>query len=160
MHRVKRLFATPRRAIVTVSILALIAAGSAYAAWLYTANGNGVARVASISSPTINAVPTVTGDLLPGQTTALQFNVTNPNSIPMTLTQVGGAFTMVAQTPATCPSTNFNLVTAATTNLTIVIPVGTTTISVPGAVSMLASAPQACSGQLVTATGATFSFST
>ncbi len=167
MHRAKRLFATPRRAIVTVAILALIVTGSAYAAWTFlNVSGGATAQGVSISAPTVTAAgPTFPGtatQLTPGADGDVVISVTNNNTVALKLTSVDISVGNVTSTnQAGCPGSTW--VTWNTGNisaLNISIPTGTTTVVIPNAVKMGAGAPVACNGASFNFTTEKFNFST
>jgi len=144
-----------KKVIVGLVVLALCAAGAALAAWILTSSGTaGRGAVGSITAPTVSQAADSTGTAcLPGQLCSMKVKVNNPNSSPLTLTAVsyGSLQTHFQKTfgtdDSTCPIMNgavHNL-----TGLSIAIPPGSSTITVPGVYTLDANAPTACMGDFV-----------
>ncbi|MGZ5398147.1 MAG: hypothetical protein ACXWEI_22645, partial [Mycobacterium sp.] len=97
---------------------------------------------------TITAPATVTGDLYPGATGDLTFEVANPNSFPVVITAVSpnGAIT----SDGACAGTNVTFV--AVTGLSTAVNANATaqSVTLPGAVSMVGNAANECQGATFT----------
>jgi hypothetical protein len=114
----------------------------------------GRGAVGSLTAPSVTQAADSTGtECLPGQLCSMKVTVNNPNSATLTLTGVSyGSLSTVFQKPfgttdASCPGTNgavHNL-----TGLSISIPAGTTTVTLPGVYTLSGSAPTACMGDAV-----------
>ncbi|MCJ7436185.1 MAG: hypothetical protein MUP97_00255 [Acidimicrobiia bacterium] len=83
--------------VVSVSLVALIVAAVAFAAWTANGTGSGQAQAKSAQALTINTV-TATADLYPTGTANLQYTVTNPNpyKVNIALIEPNGAITVDA----------------------------------------------------------------
>lgn len=165
MHRLKWFVKTPRRAIVTVVVLALVVVGAAAAAWLVsisspTANGKfgNLSAVANTPTtfPATGCIPPASG------TTACDavIAINNTSSVPLTITgwtagTIGNV--TVSNTSGGGCSTNSvqNALAAipAQTGLSITVPVGTTDITLPGFYTINSSLPTGCMNATFTFTG-------
>lgn len=136
-----------------------LAATAAYALWTVVVSDTtqpGKVNVGTITAPTFNAVSngSITDSLLPGETKGLTFNITNPNSSALKLTDLVGGSGSGADISVTggigaCSGTNFsfNPYHSATG---VSVPSGSNQIvTVPGTVSLSASAPTGCQGAVV-----------
>jgi|SRR5581483_920803 len=143
------LFGTRRRKVVVLVVIAVLAASAAaLAAWLTTGSGTGKAKIGSVQSITFaDATTAPTKQCVPGGTCDLAVKITNPNSVPLTITSVApnGNSSNPAGTPG-CVTSSF--VTAQTlSGLSIAVPAGTTdNVIIPDAVKLDAAAPTACQG--------------
>jgi hypothetical protein len=137
-------------AIIAASVIAVGAAGAAWAAWIVT--GTGTSSVTAGSSVALTVTGTeVTGALVPGSTSNVQFTVSNPNKFPVqintiTLDQFSGttgcaASNITANSGATPPAASALLVPAATGSAS-----GTLAVTYQDAIRMIANAEDGCQG--------------
>jgi len=143
--------------VLLVVLLALVAVVAAWAAWTLATQGqSGRGQVGTLTNPTVsNAAGAPAGiDCYPGQSCAVEIVVNNPNSTALVLTRyyTNGGTPQVdkpigTSNLASCPASNFTF--NDRTGLTIQIPTGTTTVTVPGAYTLSSSAPNACQGSTV-----------
>jgi hypothetical protein len=133
--------------IIGVSLVAvLVVAGVAFAAWTGTGTGSGRARALTVQAATVNPVDGV-ADLYPGFTGGkVYFTIQNPNPYAITFTAMTPGTVTVDAGHASCPAASITV--APATGLSLVAPANTTTatLSISNAVSMAASAPDACQG--------------
>ena len=151
----KKLFATRRRKVAAVAILAiLIAASAAMAAWLVTSNqGAGKARAGSLSAVTLettlgNVSYPATGTARPGDPLDVTVKVTNPaanGALTIVSAKLNGA--TITPSGVGCGTGDFSPVNL--TGLSIPLPVGTQEIVIPGLIKMSATAPSACQGNTI-----------
>lgn len=127
-----------------------------------TGEAGGKTKAVVVASPTFVEVSAgeIQGTISPGQTGALTFKVTNPNTGALTWTDVTCAslpcdadFTIeVTGADGACGSQQFTFIPR--TGLTVNIPgSATTVVSVPGAISMAAGAGIGCNNAIVEAVG-------
>ena len=131
-----------RRILVGVVLAALITAAVAYAAWTTSGTGPGKAKGGRLQALVVEQPTADPAGLLPGSTNGkLGLKVTNPASVPVTLTSVvpNGAIT---SSNGGCPASNVEF--APQTGLTIVLPAGSSQEIEVGGMSMQAGAPNEC----------------
>jgi hypothetical protein len=129
------------------AVFLIVGLGVAIAAWLVSGSGNGAAKAGELT--TINvAAGTPTGDLYPGGSGALELSVTNPNTLPLVITSVS-ANGAITSDDGLCAGTNVTF--TGVTGLSTALPVGgPTAVSLPGAVTMVVNADNACQGATFT----------
>jgi hypothetical protein len=137
------------RAVVTAALsLGLLGGGVAFAAWLTSGTGDLAGQAGAAVELVVTPAPG-SADLFPGSTGALAGTVTNPNSYPVTVTEV--SYQEVAarsSNPATCPNGTVTLAAGAPTVTALTIGAGATApIVLPGALAMAADAPTGCQNQ-------------
>ena len=133
----------PRKILVAVGVLVLLMGGVAVALW--SANGSGGGRAASVTAQTITvAATTGAADLYPGFTQGdLHFVATNPNPYAVTFT----AFTEVGITSsnqATCPAANVTVDDSAAISVVVPANAVNAALSIVNVVTMSSSAPDGC----------------
>lgn len=143
--------------ILLAATMALVVAGVgiAVAAWLVSGTGSGSAKAGSLTSITVNSA-TATADLYPGGTGKLFLNVTNPNNIPLKIVSVTAipdpSFTITSNQPG-CGAADLTFTPQSGLNIALAAaPAAGATVAfdLPGAVSMPASAANACQGATFT----------
>jgi hypothetical protein len=92
------------------------------------------------------AGPVGTTDLYPGTSVAVAFTVTNPNDVPVTFTSVRFAG-VTSDDPAACPAGYVTGLRAAPLEITVAALETSRVLTVPGAVTMRADAPDGCQGR-------------
>lgn len=179
----RRLFGTRRRLTVTSLVCLLFVAGVAWGAWtVITSSGSGAAKTGQLTAPTIANGTTLIGDTYPSNpagsfnaTGTLTMTITNPNTVPLTLTGftidddavVGGDVTcdwsilrntylfVKGQTAAASSAA-----AAPQTGLTVTVPTGTSQVNVPGIIGLTSDTITGCQNQSIsgfTITAANFS---
>jgi hypothetical protein len=154
MKRIKGAVSTwPRRVAAVIGAVA-VGAGVAYAAWLITASGTGTSKIGSLSALTITEDTTAAAaqPLYPGQSVPLFVKVTNPNAVTMYLATtgqpiaVGQASLTITGSQGSCDPAAY--LTASTYfSPSIPIPPSTTTsVAIPGVITLAANAPTGCEG--------------
>lgn len=147
-HWVERIRRRRLYVVATVGgVVILSSAGVALGLWAASGTGNGGAAALSAQLITVNAAPSPTADLFPGSSGALQFELSNPNPYPVSLTSVTyGAVT--SSNEGNCPAAN--LTTAASGVLASPISLSANasaaTASIASAITLSASAPDGCQG--------------
>jgi hypothetical protein len=137
-----------RAALAAWTAALLVPAGVGYALWTASGTGDGSAKALNALPLTVGA-GTAAADLYPGATGAVRFSVTNPNPYAVTITSgTGSAITAVS---GSCAATDFTLGTGSVASTTIAAG-ATGTVVLTGALTMKASAPDACQGVTVTVT--------
>jgi hypothetical protein len=138
-----------RRLIVVLMIVGTVlsSAGVALGLWPASGSGSGSTGALTAQSITVNAAPSPTADLFPGSVGALQFELSNPNPYPVSLTSVVyGAVTSSNQ--AACPASH--LTTAADgvlgTPINLAANATATAASISGAITLAVLAPSGCQG--------------
>ncbi|GLY01016.1 hypothetical protein [Actinoplanes sp. NBRC 101535] len=144
-------------AVVTAAIVGIGGAGAAFAAWLL--QGEGSASAASGEAATLVVTPntTSTTTLVPGGKADVKFEVSNPNTFPVAITDI--TFSNFTSSNAGCDDTDVEFVDAALPAAAGALNVaaktagvnGTKTIEYVGSLRMVADAADECQG-------ATFSF--
>jgi hypothetical protein len=155
----------PRRALVgTVTAVAVVTAGGiGYAAWTVTATGSSQAEAGTPVTGAVT-VQVASSKLFPGGSAPVYFNVTNPNDFQVTYKSLEFTTTNVTVTrndtaTTACAATDVTL-TGGSITLTadLVIPAGgNANGSAPGAITLNATAPDACQGDTFQITGTTIS---
>lgn len=139
-----------RRSLVTASatvvVAGLVGAATASAWWSATGTGTGSSTTAAAVALTTTAAGPSGTALVPGGSAPLVLTVTNPSTVPVTVTSVRlDAHRPVSVTGAVGACDAPPLTVSATTE--IALPAGsTTTVSVPAAVTLGAAAPPGCQG--------------
>ena len=139
--------------ILLAATMALVLAGVgiAVAAWLVSGTGSGSAKAGSLTSINVNSA-TATADLYPGGTGKLFLNVTNPNNIPLKIVSVTAipdpSFTITSNQPG-CGAADLTFTNQSGLNIALAAG-ATVAFDLPGAVSMPASAANACQGATFT----------
>lgn len=148
-----------RKAATVLAVLVLVGASAAVAAWLVDSSGDAQSKVGSLVAPTVTPATSAPEQLFPGQTKPIKVKVSNPNSaLVLTRFNPGGGG-LVSGLAAGCDASNFTL--NDVNGLSIPIPNGITDdVTIPGAITLSAAAPQACSGSDVSINGRTYRFST
>jgi len=138
--------------VATASLVALIVAAVAFAAWTANGTGFGEAKAKSAQALTVNTV-TATADLYPTGTANLQYTVTNPNDykVNITLVEPNGAITVDAGHSG-CNVASVTLTAASFVQNVNVNGSGATSASqtLTGAVQMSNAANDACQGATFT----------
>lgn len=129
-----------------VATVGAVCSGTACAYFQATGSGAGAARAAPLEAPVVVAA-TPAAAVLPGTTGALAMTVTNPDPVPLTVTAVSPAGPASPVDDAGCPAADDGLSVAGTEGLGLwLAPDATTTVTVPGVVTMAAAAPASCQG--------------
>lgn len=133
---------------VAASVAAVGAGGGvALAVWTVSGTGSGTAG-ATVAQTLVVTSAAPTASLYPGGPAgAVYFTVQNPNPFAVTVTGVTWG-TPVSLNTTTCPSANVVLDASAPTTVSISVPANTTTatLSIPGVLDMLHTAPNGCQG--------------
>ncbi len=140
-----------RLAIVTAAAtVGVVAGATAFAWWSTTGAATGSASTGAVVSLTTTASTPSGTTLLPGGSAPLVLTVTNPNPMAVVVTSVQLDTTRsVTASGATGSCTSPPLSVAAATSVTLG-PGATTTVTVPTAVSLGASAASGCQGATFT----------
>ena len=133
--------------VLTIGGVVLSSAGVALGLWAASGAGSGGAAALTAQTLTVNAAPSPSADLFPGASGALQFELSNPNPYPVSLTAVAyGAVT--SSNEASCPATN--LTPAADGNLASPISLSAnavdTAATIANAITLSSAAPDGCQG--------------
>jgi hypothetical protein len=145
-----------RRRVVAFLALFAIAASVAAAAWILNGHGSGAVKVGTLSDPVVSAgVPD--GVVYPGGTAAGAFTINNPNDGALVITAIrDGDGSGTSSSPGSCGYGNLS--SNAKSGLSISVPAGSSTVTVPGAFTLSPDAPQGCAGATLTRdVGLTFS---
>ena len=138
--------------VASVSLVTLIVASVAFAAWTANGTGSGEAKAKSAQALTINTV-TATADLYPTGTANLKYTVTNPNDykVNIALVEPNGAITVDAGHSG-CNVASVTLTAASYAQNFDVNGAGATSASqtLTGAVQMSNAANDACQGATFT----------
>jgi hypothetical protein len=144
-----------RKALATAVVCGVAGVGSlAFAAWLTTSNGSGTVKAGALQTVTIVAGIPPEDTIMPGATAGLTLKLTNPNSGDLVLKSIkpgpssgdavldddGNRWNWENQ----CPATSVDVQTLA--GLSVAVPAGTTTVTVPDAVMMDTNAATECQG--------------
>jgi hypothetical protein len=138
---------------VLAAITALVVTGLIVAAWSTGGSGNSYAKAGTASALTLNdASASTAADLYPGSNAAVKLSVTNPNPFPVRITavtkQAAGAIT---SDRGTACNASTGVTFANQTGLALDLPAnGTTTFTLPGAVSMSNASDNSCQGAVFT----------
>lgn len=147
----------PRRAaVVATGTLVLTTSGIAFAAW--TAYGSGPSDTRAITAADIVVTAASAGaELYPGGTGSVTFTVQNPNPYAVSLTTADfGTISSRLPEGSTCAAGSVVPVAAsidlAARGQAISLPAqsGTVTVTLPGVVSMVTTATDACQGNTFT----------
>jgi hypothetical protein len=131
---------------IAVTLMVLVAAGIAWAAWTATGTGDGTARARSAVALTL--VGTSSGTLYPGARLDMDVAITNPNDYPVHIHQVAQNGPITAA--PTCSPTGVTF-TTSNTSASTPIPANTTaTIRAVGALSMDNTSEERCQGATFT----------
>lgn len=130
----------------TVAAAMTLPTGIAHAYLTTKGTGAGSATSGTISALTgLTATPS--GTLIPGGTGALVVRVTNPNSLPVTVTTVSGNGSITATGAlGTCTSPAVTLTTPTAGLPATIAPGATATITLTGAITMGTAAQSGCQG--------------
>ncbi|MET0600434.1 MAG: hypothetical protein ABW167_00415 [Baekduia sp.] len=141
------LISTKRRRTIALGLaLVAVAASVAAAAWMLNSNGQGAAKVGTLSDVTVSAGDP-TDDLYPGNDGAGTFTIDNPNgALVLVATRVGDG-SGTTSNPA-CGSGNLSINPAS--GLSITVPSGHSSVRVPGLFHLSSDAPSSCQGAKLT----------
>ncbi len=134
-----------------ITIVALVAAGLAYAAWTANGTGSGYAKAGSAQALTTNDVSATTvADLYPGASGNVKVEINNPNPYPVRVTAIAGAGTITPDAGHSgCSPTGVTFTNQ--TGLTIDIAAsGTQAATLNNAASMSNASANACQGATFT----------
>lgn len=159
-HRRRRLGQGARALAGLVAALALgLGGGAAYAYVTSSARGTGTAVVGGVPSRvTVEAATgTVANELRPGGSTTgnelqpggsgdLLVTLQNANPFPVTLTGLSQNGSVTVLGGSGCTAANAGVSVTARTDLSITIPSGTNTVSVPDGISMSSASDSGCQG--------------
>lgn len=140
-----------RRAMTIISVAGALAvglgAGSAYAFFSGSGTGSGATVAGTVSAVTVEqATGTVSNQLQPGGTGDLLITVDNPNARALTLTSVTQNGSVTSVGGSSCTGATSGVSIPSSSGLSITIPSGTHTITVPGGVQMSSSSASGCQG--------------
>lgn len=144
-----------RKSKVLGAVVGFLAAGSlAFAAWSVFPSGNaytrtGAAPTAIVMTMNASEVTTaVTTPLTPGQTGSVAVKVNNTSAYALILKAVdfSGSYTTLSGSTCDQPA---NFSTPDLTGLSIPVPVGTSTLVIPAAVTMGANAQTVCASDTI-----------
>ena len=134
-----------------ITIVVLIAAGLAYAAWTASGTGAGYAKAGSAQALTTNDVSATTAaDLYPGANGDVKVEINNPNPYPVQVTAISGSGTITPDSGhASCSPTGVTFTNQ--TGLSINVPAnGTQAATLDNAASMSNAAANGCQGATFT----------
>jgi len=143
---------TRRRIAVvgSLSLVALIVAGVAFAAWTATGTGTGEAKAKTAVALTINTVA-ATANLYPTGSAPLEFTVTNPNPYKVNITSVTAGSITVDAGHSGCNAGSVTVPgSPLTMNLDVLAGATSTTQTFAGAVQMSNAANDSCQGATFT----------
>ena len=126
--------------LVGAALLPVLTTTAANATWALADDASTQVVAAVLASPV------ATADLYPGTSVAVAFAVTNPNDVPVTFTSVRFA-AVTSDDPVACPSAYVTGVSAAALTVTVAAHTTSPVLTVPGAVTMRADAPDGCQGR-------------
>ena len=139
----------------------VLGAGVGYAYWSASASGTATGKSATAKTITVTAVTPGAGDLYPGGTGAVAYTLTNDNSYATSFTRLTAA-SVVSDDTGACPNANIAITPAIAAALAAgyTVPAqaaagsGATssTYTIPGLLTMAASAPDGCQGKTFTVT--------
>jgi hypothetical protein len=135
-----------------VTVVVLIAAGLAYAAWTASGTGSGYAKAGAATALTTNDVSATTvGDLYPGTSGNVKVSINNPNPYPVQVTSITNGTGSITATGGIGTCTTTGVTFANQTGLTINIPAnGTTAATLSNAASMSNASENGCQGATFT----------
>jgi hypothetical protein len=141
-----------QRGLAALVFGVLVGAGAlADAAWTSSDTGNAYAGATTEAAVSIgDASASTTPDLYPGATGTAYIKVTNPNPFPVTVVSVTGNGAITSDQGAACDASTGVSFTDQTGLSGTVGAGATTTLSLPGAVSMDNSSANACQGAVFT----------
>jgi hypothetical protein len=137
-----------RRSILLAVVALAVTAGAAFAVWTVMSSGTGAAKGAELTAPTISAGGvSFVADLYPSTeaTGTLSFTATNPNAIPLEITNVAGTGGGSTSSPL-CPIANVSVPSKAVTGVTLPAGASGVQVNVADAVLLDQAAPTACQG--------------
>ncbi|MDX3188704.1 hypothetical protein PV458_09895 [Streptomyces sp. MN03-5084-2B] len=140
---------TLRRVLVVTTVVgATLGGGIAVAAWTSSGSGAANAKAGTASAPTtgpVDASAITTGLLYPGIDGNALIRITNPNPYSVKVTDIiANGTATVSGTSGTCAGNTVNWNTKQAN--TVLAAGATSTITVTGAVTMVATAPDGCQG--------------
>jgi hypothetical protein len=133
--------------LLVLAATALLAVGTAAAAWSITGKGSGTAKASGVTSLVLaDTSGFTTAGLVPGSTADLKLRISNPNGFPVRITAVSGNGAITSDKGAAC-DVAAGVTVAAETGLALDLGAGaTSTLTVPNAMSMSNSSANACQG--------------
>lgn len=141
--------------VAAVAVTAVVGAGgTAHAYWTTRGAGSGTSSTATAATSVTLSAGTATGALRPGGTVTLATTASNPNATPLRISSLvldttrGSSGFAITGASGTCSASSFAF-TASATGWTVPAN-GSTTISLPGALTMATAAPTGCQGATVT----------
>ncbi len=133
-----------------ITLLVLGVVGFVYAAWTASGTGSGTAKAIDGQAVTTSAVAITNGDLYPGASGGVHFQINNPNPYPVRVTAIAGTGTITSDAGAACDASTGVSFTNQT-GLTIDIPAsGSTTVVRPNAAQMSNASDTTCQGATFT----------
>lgn len=133
-----------------VALILGLGAGSAFAFFTSTGHGSGAATTGTAQSVTVVAESggtTVNSDLQPGAMADLLVEIDNPNTYPLTLTNISENGTTVTPVGGSgCSSANSGVSVPTQSSLNITVPSGTTVVHISNGAAMSNSSATACQG--------------
>lgn len=133
--------------VVGLAAVLFVAAGSgaALAYWRTSGTGSGVASTGTVQGVTVGAASgTPSTTLIPGGTAALLIQFSNPNSYSVTLT---GVAQNLAGTVSGCSNSGVTVPTNSA--LSIPVPAGSSTVTVPNGALMAIDSASLCQGATI-----------
>lgn len=134
-----------------ITVVVLVAAGLAYAAWTASGTGSGYAKAGTAQALTTTDVSATTvADLYPGTNGNVKISITNPNPYPVRVTSITGNGTITAAGGiGTCTTTGVTFTNQ--TGLTIDVPAnGSQAATLNNAASMSNASENGCQGATFT----------
>jgi hypothetical protein len=127
-----------------IAVVLGLGAGTAFAYFTSSGSGSGTASTGSVQAVTVlPAAGAVTNKLFPGASGDLVVTLSNPNSFPVTITNVSGNGTVTGSGGlGTCSTTGVSVPTQS--GLTITVLAGTHSVTIPDGVSMDATSDSGC----------------
>ena len=138
-----------RVALITCTVAATLVAGVAFAQWLASGTGSGYAKARSAEELTTRAAA-ASETLYPGGDGDLTLTITNPNPYPVTVAEVVAAGVVVSSS-SECDDAGNGVAFTDQTGLSLGVPADdSTSVTLPGSVTMAESSPDACQGATFT----------
>ncbi len=136
----------------TLLVAFLLLVSVAVAAWFITQGSQSGGKIGTLTAPVVSAASPVGSGCLPGGTCSASVQVDNTTGSALTVSGteslVGGFINGAPQQPSgfnsSCPSSVLSSPTK--TGLSVSVPAGASTVTIPGVFTLDSSAPDACQG--------------
>lgn len=142
---------TKKLTVGTLFAGAMLAGSVAFAAWTATGAGSGYAKASSAQAlTTVDVSASTVATLYPGATGNVLLRIANPNSYPVTVTDVAGSGAIDSDAVAACDAST-GVTFTNQTGLSLNVPAsGAATFTLTGSVAMSNSSHTSCQGAIFT----------